>query len=63
MITTKVTLQITLDIEHSESKTLDEVQGAAYWLLEPFLDEAKTDTYNVNGCQVKKFDINIKDND
>lgn len=58
---TKVTLQIELDIEHDESKTLEEVQGAAYWLLQPFLDEAKTDTYNVNGCQVKEFNIDVKE--
>lgn len=57
---TTVKMQITLVIEHDGSKTLEDVQGAAYWLLEPFLDEAKTDTYKVNGCQVKKFNIEME---
>ena len=51
---TKVTLQIELTIEHDERKALEDVQGAAYWLLEPFLEEAKTGIYNVNGCQIKE---------
>lgn len=61
MVKTKVTLQIKLTIEHDERKALEDVQGAVYWLLEPFLEEAKTGTYNVNGCQIKEFDIEIKE--
>lgn len=56
---TTVKLEIEMVLEHDETKTTEEVQGAAYWLLEPFLEEAKTDTYNVNGCQLEKFDIEV----
>lgn len=55
----KVTLTVELTIEAPDTKTREETEGAAYWLLQPFLDEAKTDTYNVNGCQVKEFNIEI----
>lgn len=61
MVKTKVTLQIELTIEYDERKALEDVQGAAYWPLEPFLEEAKTGIYNVNGCQIKEFDIEIKE--
>jgi len=61
MIKTKVTLEVELIIEHHERKALEDVQKAAYWLLAPFLDEAETDAYNVNGCQVKEFNIEIKE--
>lgn len=60
-MTTRVTLQIDIDFENNDGKTLEEFHGAAYWLLYPFLDEAKTDTYNINGCQVKEFNIEVKE--
>ena len=55
----KVTMTVELTVEAQDTKTTEEIEGAAYWLLQPFLDEAKTDTYNVNGCQVKEFNIEI----
>lgn len=58
-MTHKVIMTVELTVEAPENKTKEEVEGAAYWLLQPFLDEATTDTYNVNGCQVKEFNIEI----
>ena len=58
-MTHKVTMTVELTVEAPDTKTREEVEGAAYWLLQPFLDGATTDTYNVNGCQVKEFNIEI----
>ena len=58
-MTQKVTMTIELNIEAPQSKTKEEVEDFAYWLVQPFLEDTKTDTYNVNGCQVKEFDIKI----
>lgn len=55
----KVTMTIELAIEAPDTKTKEEVEGFAYWLLRPFLEDTKTVTYNVNGCQVKEFNIEI----
>jgi hypothetical protein len=52
-------MTVELTVEAPDTKTREEVEGAAFWLLQPFLDEATTDTYNVNGCQVKEFNIEI----
>lgn len=58
-MTHKVTMTVELTVEAPENKTKEEVEGVAYWLIEPFLEDTKTDTYNVNGCQVKEFNIEI----
>ena len=58
-MTQKVTMTIELNIEAPQSKTKEEVEGFAYWLVQPYLEDTKTDTYNVNGCQVKEIDIKI----
>jgi hypothetical protein len=52
-------MTIELDVEAPQNKTKEEVEGFAYWLIEPFLEDTKTDTYNVDGCQVKNFNIEI----
>lgn len=57
--THKIKMTIELDVEVPQNKTKEEVEGFAYWLIEPFLEDTETDTYNVNGCQVKNFDIAI----
>lgn len=58
-MTQKVTMTIELNIEAPQSKTKEEVEGFAYWLVQPFLEDTTTSTYNVDGCQVKGFDIKI----
>ena len=54
-MTHKVTMTVELTVEAPENKTKEEVEGFAYWLIEPFLEDTKTDTYNVDNCQVKDF--------
>ena len=54
---TKVTLQIELNIEHDNNKTLEEVQGFAYWLLQPFLED-KT-YYDFDDYRIKEIDLKV----
>ncbi len=58
-MTHKVTMTVELTVEAPENKTKEEFEGFAYWLIEPFLEDTKTVTYNVDGCQVKEFNIEI----
>lgn len=58
-MTHKVTMTVELMVEAPENKTKEEVEGFAYWLIEPFLEDTKTVTYNVDDCQVKQFNIEI----
>ena len=54
---TKVTLQIELNNEHDNNKTLEEVQGFAYWLLQPFLED-KT-YYDFDDYRIKEIDLKV----
>ena len=56
-MTHKVTLTVELTVEAQENKTQEDVEGFAYWLLEPHLKEMTTSAYDFDGCQVKDFNI------
>lgn len=58
-MTHKVTLTVELTLEAPENKTKEEVEGFAYWLIEPLLEETKTSKYDFDGCQLNEFDITI----
>lgn len=55
----RVTMTVELTVEAPETKTQDDVEGFAYWLLEPHLEEMVTSAYDFDGCQVKDFNIDI----
>lgn len=55
----KVTMLVELTVEAPENKTQEDIEGFAYWLLEPHLEEMVTSAYDFDGCQVKDFNINI----
>lgn len=55
----KITITVELTVEAPENKTQDDVEGFAYWLLEPRLEEMVTSAYDFDGCQVKDFNIEI----
>lgn len=55
----KVTMTVELTVEAPENKTKEDVEGFAYWLLEPHLEEMVTSAYDFDGCQVKDFNIDI----
>lgn len=52
-------MTVELTVEAPENKTQEDVEGFAYWLLEPHLEEMVTSAYDFDGCQVKDFNIDI----
>lgn len=58
-MTHKVTMTVELTVEAPETKAKEEIEGFAYWLIEPFLEETKTSKYDFDGYQLNDFNIEI----
>jgi hypothetical protein len=52
-----VTLTINLNMEVPEIMTEDKIEGAAYWLIKPFLDNFDG---KIDGCKVLKNSMNVE---
>lgn len=61
-MTTKVNLNIALTIK-AEGKTQEEIEGFAYWLFQPFVEQFVGDDDLIGeGYEIKDFDIEVIDN-
>ena len=53
-----VTLTINLNMEVPHNMPNNKIEGAAYWLLKPFLDGFDGE---INGCKILKNSINVEE--
>lgn len=59
---TKVNLNIALTIK-AEGKTQEEIEGFAYWLFQPFVEQFVGDDDLIGeGYEIKDFDIEVINN-
>lgn len=59
---TKVNLNIALTIK-AEGKTQEEIEGFAYWLFQPFVEQFVGDDDLIGeGYEIKDFDIEVVNN-
>lgn len=59
---TKVNLNIALTIK-AEGKTQEEIEGFAYWLFQPFVEQFIGDDDLIGeGFEIKDFDIEVVNN-
>jgi len=54
----EVNLNISLTLEAPSDMTREQVEGEAYWLLQPFIEQFVGD--HISFCNLKSFDIEIK---
>ena len=55
----KITMTVELTVEAPDTKTQEEIEGAAYWTVQVYLDEAANQSFEVNEIKLKNFDIEI----
>lgn len=53
-----VTLTINLNMEVPHNMSNEKIEGAAYWLLKPFLDDFDGE---INGCKILKNSVNVEE--
>lgn len=52
-----ITLTINLNMEVPDMMADDKIEGSAYWLIKPFLDDFDGE---INGCKLLKNSINVE---
>ena len=57
--THKVTMTVELTVEAPENKTTEEVNGFAYWLIQPFIEQSVGS--KDNECEIKEFNIEVNE--
>lgn len=59
---TKVNLNIALTIK-AEGKTQEEIEGFAYWLFQPFIEQfvGSDDLLGNEGYEIKDFEIEVNE--
>ena len=55
----KITMTVELTMEAPTTKTQEEIEGAAYWTVQVYLDEAANQAFESNEIKLKDFDIEI----